>query len=266
MEALYKSYPSNLSDAQWEFICRYLPAARPGGRPRTTNLRAVLDAIFYVLRSGCPWRMMPGDFPAWQTVYTYFRNWHRQGVWQRINRYLRQWLRLKAQRRASPSAAIIDTQSVKIGSLTNRECGFDGGKQIKGRKRHLLVDTLGLVIVVIVTAANESDQSGAKRLLAHLKRQQRWFNRLLFIWADGSYRGTGFMRWVYDTYGWIIEVLLRKEQHSGFCVVPKRWVVERTFGWLGWSRRLSKDYEVLPENSEAFIYLAMIHLMLKRLL
>ena len=131
MEALYKSYPSNLNDEHWEFIRPYLPAAKPGGRPRSVNLKAVLDAIFYVLRSGCSWRMLPGDLPAWQTVYSYFRNWQKQGVWQRINRYLRQWVRLKAGRAGSPSAAIIDSQSVKIGSLTNRSCGFDGGKQVR---------------------------------------------------------------------------------------------------------------------------------------
>ncbi|MGB3615872.1 MAG: IS5 family transposase, partial [Elainellaceae cyanobacterium] len=152
MEATYKSYPSNLSDGCWTCLCPYLPAAKPGGRPRSVNLRAVLDAIFYVLRSGCAWRMIPGDLSAWQTVYTYFCSWQRAGVWERINRYLREWVRRKANRRASPSAAIIDSQSAKIGCLTSNSCGFDGGKKVKGRKRHILVDTPGLVILVVVTA------------------------------------------------------------------------------------------------------------------
>ncbi|MEO0407488.1 MAG: IS5 family transposase [Cyanobacteria bacterium P01_A01_bin.135] len=265
MEATYKSYPSNLSDACWAYLCPYLPAAKPGGRPRSVNLRAVVDAIFYVLRSGCAWRMLPGDLPVWQTVYSYFRNWQRAGVWERINRYLREWVRRKARRRASPSAAIIDSQSVKIGSLTGNSCGFDGGKKVKGRKRHVLVDTLGLVILVVVTAANVSDKAGAEVLLKRLKGQKRLLARLLRIWADGGYRGESFMQRVYDTCGWVIEVVLRTDQTSGFQVVPKRWVVERTFGWFGWSRRLGKDYEVRPENSEAFIYLAMSNIMLRRL-
>lgn len=178
MKALYKSYPSNLTSDQWAIIEPYLPEAKPGGGPRTVNLRAVLNAIFYVLRSGCTGRMLPGDFPAWQTVYTYFRRWREQGVWERINRYLRQWVRLRRNRSSSPSAAIIDTQSVKIGSLTNLACGFDGGKGVKGRKRHLLVDTLGMVMAVVVTAAHVCDQAGARQLFKKLRAQRRWLQRL----------------------------------------------------------------------------------------
>jgi putative transposase len=208
--------------------------------------------------------MLPGEFPAWQTVYTYFRAWRLNGTWERIHRYLREWIRLGQVRNSSPSVAIIDSQSVKIGCLTNHAVGFDGGKQIKGRKRHLLVDTLGLVLMVVVTAANVSEQAGAKALFAKLKFQQRWFKRLFVIYTDGTYRGEAFVRWVFDTYRWILEAGVRKDQRRGFVVVPKRWIVERTFGWLQWCRRLSKDYEVLPQTSETFVYLAMIHLMLQR--
>jgi putative transposase len=156
---------------------------------------------------------------------------------------------------------------MKIGSLTNQECGFDGGKLVKGRKRHLLVDTLGLVLMVVVSAANVSDQVGAKQLFARLKPQRRWLRRLTRSKGrlDGAYQGEGFMCWVFDTYRWILEVVLRQDQQPGFRVVPKRWIVERTFGWLSWCRRFSKDYEVLPQCSEAFIYVAMIRLMLRRL-
>lgn len=265
MKAIPKCYPSNLTPAQWNLIAPYLPAAKAGGRPRSTNLQAVLNAIFYVLCSGCAWRMLPGDFPAWQTVYTYFRAWRLDGTWERIHRYLRQWIRLKQERPGSPSVAIIDSQSVRIGVLTNKAVGFDGGKQVKGRKRHLLVDTLGLVLMVVVTAANVSDQAGARTIFAKLERQKRWFKRLFLIYDDGTYGGKTFVPWVFDTYRLILEVVLRKNKQKGFQVLPKRWLVERTFAWLSNCRRLSRDYEALPESSQAFIHLAMIRLMLKRL-
>lgn len=265
MKAIPKCYPSNLTPAQWSLIAPYLPAAKVGGRPRSVNLQAVLNAIFYVLCSGCPWRMLPGDFPPWQTAYSYFRRWQLDGTWERIGRYLRQWIRLKQKRRDSPSVAIIDSQSVKIGTLTNQAVGFDGGKQVKGRKRHLLVDTLGLVLMVVVTAANVSDQAGAKALFVRLKQQRRWFKRLFLIYGDGTYGGKTFVSWVFDTYRLLLQVVLRKDPHKGFRVLPKRWLVERTFAWLSNCRRLCRDYEALPETSEAFIHLAMIRLMLKRL-
>ena len=265
MKATIKSYPSNLTAAQWQFIATYLPAANPGGRPRSLNLQAVLNAIFYVLVSGCSWRMLPGDFPAWQSVYSYFRRWRLDGTWERIHRYLRQWVRLQQHRPTHPSVAIIDTQSVKIGTLTDHAVGFDGGKQIKGRKRHLLVDTFGLVIMVVVTAANVSDPAGAQTLFARLKRKRLWLKRLWLIYTDGTYRGKTFVQSVFDTYGWLLEAVMRSDSQRGFRVLPKRWIVERTFGWLNGCRRLSKDYEGLPETSETFIYLAMIRLMLKQL-
>lgn len=265
MKATYKSYPSNLTEEQWIFISPYIPVAKSGGRPRSTNLRAVLNAIFYVLCSGCSWRMLPGDFPAWQTVYSYFRRWRLDGTWIRIHRYLRDWIRLHLTRSTSPSVAIIDSQSVKIGVLSNNSVGYDGGKNIKGRKRHMLVDTMGLVLMVVVTTANLSDQAGARTLFTRLKSHRRWFKRLFLIYTDGTYRGEAFVKWTFDTYDWILEAVLRSDRHKGFRVLPKRWVVERTFGWLQWCRRLSKDYERLPQTSETFIYLAMIRIMLRRL-
>jgi len=265
MKATYKSYPSNLTTEQWIFIAPYLPVAKSGGRPRSTNLQAILNAIFYVLCSGCSWRMLPGDFPAWQTVYSYFRRWRLDGTWLRIHRYLRDWIRLHSSRSTSPSVAIIDSQSVKIGVLSNKSVGYDGGKNVKGRKRHILVDTMGLVLMVVVTAANLSDQAGAKTLFIRLKSQKRWFKRLFLIYTDGTYRGEAFVQWTFDVYDWILEAVLRTDRHKGFHILPKRWVVERTLGWLQWCRRLSKDYEKLPQNSETFIYLAMIRIMLRRL-
>ena len=161
--------------------------------------------------------------------------------------------------------AIIDSQSVKIGTLTDHAVGFDGGKQIKGRKRHLLVDTFGLLMMVVVTAANISDLAGGQVLFAKLQRRRLWFNRLWLIYTDGTYRGKAFIQSVFDTYGWLLEAVMCSDKQQGFSVLPKRWIVERTFGWLNGCRRLSKDYEGLPETSETFIYLAMIRLMLKRL-
>ena len=254
MKATIKSYPSNLTAAQWQFIAPYLPAAKPGGRPRSLNLQAVLNAIFYVLVSGCSWRMLPGDFPAWPSVYSYFRRWRLDGTWERIHRYLRQWVRLQQHRHSSPSVAIMDSQSVKSGTLTHHAVGFDGGKQIKGRKRHLLVDTLGLIVMVVVTAANVSDPAGAQTLLSRLQGQRRYFKRLWLIYTDGTYRGKAFVKKVFDTYRWLLKAVMRSDRQRGFRVLPKRWIVERTFGWLQWCRRLSKDYEGLPETSETFIY------------
>jgi len=154
---------------------------------------------------------------------------------------------------------------VKIGVLSNNSVGYDGGKNTKGRKRHILVDTMGLMLMVVVTAANISDQAGAKTLFARLKSHRRWLKRLFLIYTDGTYRGEAFVKWTFDTYDWILEAVLRRDRDHGFCVLPKRWIVERTFGWMQWCRRLSKDYERLPHTSETFIYLAMIRVMLKRL-
>ncbi len=259
------SDPSNLTQEQWELLESLIPPAKPGGRPRSVDLQAVVNAILYILCAGCAWRMLPSDFPAWKTVYHYFRAWRIDGTWERINHKLHQWVRVSEDRDASPSAAILDSQSVKSATPAAIEVGYDRAKQVKGRKRHLLVDTLGLVLMVVVTAASVPERQGAKLVFAKLNAVRHQVHRLWVIWTDGGYDGRDFIRWVMDTYRWIVEPVRRKDNIKGFVPVPQRWKVERTFGWFNWCRRLSKDYEILPQTSEAFIYIANIRIMLRRL-
>jgi transposase len=260
-----QSYRTDLTDEQWELLQQLIPKAKPGGRPRTVDMRGVINGIFYVLVAGCAWSLLPHDLPKWKTVYHYFRQWRLSGDWERIHEQLRQWVRAVEDRHPSPSAAVLDSQSVETATMIHLDVGYDAGKQVKGRKRHILVDTLGLLIVVAVTAASLPEREGAKLLFAKLDRFREKFHRLILIWVDGGYRGESFMRWVMDIYGWILETVLRSDTAKGFEVLPRRWVVERTFGWFNWCRRLSKDYEVLPATSETMIRVAMIRLMLKRL-
>ena len=249
-----------------------IPPAKPGGRPRTTDMREVLNAIFYLLRSGGAWRLLPQEFPAWQTVYDYFRHWRNAGLWEQIHTTLRERVRRHVGRKADPSAAIIDSQSVKT---TDRggEHGYDGGKKINGRKRHLLVDTLGVVLKAKVHPANIADRDGARLLLEPLAGV---FARLRHLWADMGYRGQ-ILGWIRTHLGWNVEVVKRPSKWGrypidvepppmpAFTVLPRRWVVERSFAWLGRYRRMSKDYEYLTASSEALIYAAMSRLMLHRL-
>ena len=260
-----KAYPSNLTPNQFELLNDLIPPAKPGGRPREVEMWGVLNAIFYVLVEGIRWRAMPGDFPAWQTVYTYFRNWRKDGTWVQIHDRLREWTRVDQERHASPSEAIIDSQSVKSAAGVQDSIGFDSAKRIKGRKRFISVDTLGLVLRVFVTAANVGEREGGKQVLGRVKRMNKAVSRLTTIWVDGGFDGAPFLMWVMDVCRWIVQVVLRPEQTKGFVLLKKRWKVERTLGWLMHCRRLVRDYEVLPVTSETFIYLAMIRIMVRRL-
>jgi transposase len=260
-----QAYYTDITESQWEFLEPLIPAAKPGGRPRTTDMMAVVSAIFYVTHTGCQWRLLPHDFPAWSTVYTYFNNWRKDGTWAKLNEQLRMQVRVSEERHPSPSAAICDAQSVKVGNPRAQGTGFDGGKLIKGWKRHILVDTLGLLLMVIVTTASVSDQRGSKVLFWKTKRRGTSVGRLVRIWADNGYKGQDFRQWVMNRFCWVLEVIKRSDELSGFVVLPKRWIVERTFGWLNWNRRLSKNYEILTTTGEAFCYVAMIRIMLRRL-
>ena len=256
-------YPTDLNDTQWLKIRPYLPAEAQTGRPREHGWRRILNGIFYILQSGCSWRMLPCDLPPWKTVYHYFRLWRTNGTWERLNHLLRERVRLKSGKKRQPSATILDSQSAKT-SEGGLERGFDAGKKITGRKRHTLVDTLGLILKVIVTAGNVQDRDGVQRLLEGLVEQEAVLQRLKLVWADGSYRGD-LIAWIEDSFGWKLEIVEKPKEQSGFQILPKRWIVERTFAWLVRQRRLARDYERLPQSSESFIYIAMIRLMVRRL-
>ena len=256
------SYPSNLSDGEWEGLQRHLPPLSRRGRPPTHSLRAIFDAIFYVLRTGCPWRYLPCNFPPWQTVFYHFRRLRLKGTWTLLLRALHRAERQRQGRNPYPSAAIIDAQSVKTVEESAGISGFDAHKRVKGRKRHLLVDTLGIPLSIYVTEADVHDTRGARCLLAGLKY---FVPRLTKIWADAAYRGQELAEWCKTTGEWDLEVVERAPGTRGFSVVPKRWVVERTFGWISRNRRMSKDYERKVQTSETLIQVVMVRLLLARL-
>lgn len=284
-----KRYPTDLSDEEWGLLETYLPASKWRGRPRLHSPREILNAVFYLLKSGCQWRMLPREFPPWKTVFHYFRAWRLDGTWERLNRTMRRQLREKLGRDPEPSAGIVDAQSAKSTGVGGEQRGYDGGKMVRGRKRHLLVDTEGLVVEARVHSAKVPDQDGIRRLLEPARSR---LPRLSYLWVDAGYRGRG-KDWVEQALGVEVEVVNRspkpppqkvleiwarewfKEGHKmdlgklptrpGFENLPRRWVAERTFAWISHNRRMAKDYERMCSTGETFIHAAMTRLIVRRL-
>jgi putative transposase len=246
-------YPTDLSDSQWQVIAPYLN----NKRKRKYSYRVLLNGIFYLVKTGCQWRMLPREYPKWQTVYFYFNRWKRDGTLEQIQQQLVEKMRSKAGRKGEPTVAIMDAQSVKTTLVAGESRGFDAGKKVKGRKRHIAVDTLGLLLAVVIQSASTQDRNGADELISWLKYNWRCVK---MIFADAGYSGKLAER---IKKAFSIEVqIVKKNQNENFTVLPKRWIVERTFAWLDTNRRHSKDYERLTESSQAMILLASIRLMI----
>lgn len=258
-----KQYTTDLRDEEWAVLAPYLRRLMPPkerGRPLEHELRELIDAVRYVLRNGCTWRDLPGDFPPWQSVYYHHAEWREAGLWRKLNKHLRRKLRERLGRNEEPSAGCADSQSVKAGSPWGN--GYDGAKSVNGAKRHLLVDTLGLVLIVAVTAANVPERKGLARLLAPSRHR---LPRLHHLWLDKGYRGHAFAKRILLCFAVVLEVVSAPQGSKGFVLQHRRWVVERTFAWLGNYRRLAKDYEHLNRSGEAFVYMASCDWMIKRL-
>jgi putative transposase len=258
-----KAYPTDLTDEQWAILEPMIPAAKSGGRPRVVDMREVVNTILYLDRTGCQWEMLPHDLLPKSTVYDYFAAWRDRGDWQRMMDLLRTRVRTEAGREPTPSAASIDSQSVKT-TEQGGEHGYDGGKKINGRKRHIIVDTLGLLLTVVVTSAAVDDGAAAPQVVDTLNPKD--YPRLKKLWGDNKYHNHAFRQWLADQRpGWELEVKNRAPGVKGFAVLPKRWVVERTNAWHGRYRRHSRDYERRTDSSESMIRVSALHLMLRRL-
>jgi transposase len=261
-----RRYPSDTTDAQWALLDRLLPEpawlAGAGGRPEVHCRRQIVDAIFYLVDNGNKWRSLPVDFPPWSTVYNYLAGWEKAGVSQQVLDGLRDRVRLAQGRAAAPSAAIIDSQSVKAAETVGKPSrGFDAGKKINGRKRHIAVDTLGLLLCVLVTAASVQDRDGARPLLTTLAASCR---RVRLVWADGGYAGK-LVDWARTGLRLVVQIVKRSDTAIGFVVLPRRWVVERTLAWITRHRRCVRDYERLPAHHEAMVRWSMIRITSRRL-
>lgn len=257
------AYPTDLTDEQWAILESLIPPAKRGGRPREIDMREVINTILYLNRAGCQWDMLPHDLPRKSTVYDYFAAWRDDGTWQRMTDALRVQVRIEAGREATPSAASIDSQTVKA-TEQGGEHGYDGGKKINGRKRHILVDTMGLLLAVLVTTAALDDGAAAPLVVGRLDPND--YPRLKKLWGDNKYHNLNFRQWLaLNRPGWELEVKTREPGVKGFAVLPQRWVVERTFAWQGRCRRHSRDYERRTDSSESMIRISSLHLMLRRL-
>jgi putative transposase len=253
-------YASDLNDQEFALLAPHVAQKGGSGKKRTVDIREVLNAIFYRVKTGCQWRMLPSDFPAWYHVWYYYRTWRDDGTWEHINTLLRRNVRTKAGRDPEPSVGIIDSQSVATTEMGG-EKGFNPAKQVKGRKRHLMTDTLGLILFIVVCAACIADSDGAEYIFHETKG--RW-PRLRTVLVDQGYKGW-LVEFVKRWFGIVVDIVKRSPGQREFVVQPQRWKIERTFGWLDWSRILSKEYERTTESSESNIYLASIRLMLRRL-